>query len=168
MHAKDYRNFKQEFTGAAFILLLCFFVFCSISPSSKSPLQPFCVSSSLIHRLFRSQTLVEYILKCNFRTCAYCAPERGAVCWKMVLAIFAFLLLCGTALADLSSEYKNKSSINNNFMVYWTHNASTDMMHIAVEVKTVAWVSLAFTEAKSSSMKDYDACIYSSSQLRVS
>ena len=86
----------------------------------------------------------------------------------MGLAIFSLLLLCGTALADLSSDYKNKSSINNNFMVYWTHNSSTDMMYIAVEVKAVGWVSLAFTEEKSGNMKDYDACIYSSRQLRVS
>lgn len=91
---------------------------------------------------------------------------------KMVLAIFSLLLLGGTALADLSSEYKNKASMNNDYMVYWTYNASSDMMYIAAEVKATGWVSFAFTEAKSSNMKDYDACIGSvsggSKDLKVS
>ena len=90
----------------------------------------------------------------------------------MVLAIFSLLLLGGTALADLSSEYKNKASMNNDYMVYWTYNASSDMMYIAAEVKATGWVSFAFTEAKSSNMKDYDACIGSvsggSKDLKVS
>ena len=82
-----------------------------------------------------------------------------AISRKMALAIFSLLLLCGTAFGDLSSEYKSKSSINSNFMVYWTHNSSSDMMHIATEVKATGWVAFGFTEAKSSNMKNYDVCI---------
>ena len=77
----------------------------------------------------------------------------------MALAIFSLLMLCGMACGDLSSEYKNKSSINSNFMVYWTHNSSSDMMHIAAEVKATGWVAFGFTEAKSFFMRNYDACI---------
>ena len=44
-------------------------------------------------------------------------------------------------------------------MVYWTHNSSSDMMHIATEVKATGWVAFGFTEAKSSNMKNYDVCI---------
>lgn len=87
----------------------------------------------------------------------------------MEFAIFSVLLLCGTTLADLSSEYEMMKSVDgDNFKVYWTYNSTTEMMHIATEVKTTGWVGFAFTEAKSNNMKDYDACIYASNQLQVS
>ena len=77
----------------------------------------------------------------------------------MGLTLLSLLLLCGTSFADLSSEYKNKASLTGDYMLYWTHNATSNMMQIAVEVKATGWVALAFTKEKSSSMKDYDACL---------
>ena len=77
----------------------------------------------------------------------------------MGLVVFSLLLLCGAAFADLSSEYKKKTMLDSNFMLYWTHDADKGMMNISVEVKKTGWVAFGFTDAMSSSMKDYDVCI---------
>lgn len=77
----------------------------------------------------------------------------------MKLTILSLLLLCRTAFADLSSEYKNNADLTDGYKLYWTHNSTSNMMRIAVEVKATGWVALAFTKEKSSSMKDYDACL---------
>ncbi|PFX33984.1 uncharacterized protein LOC111332266 [Stylophora pistillata] len=76
------------------------------------------------------------------------------------LQVFSLLLLYMGSLANLSAEYSNTASLDgNNFKVYWTHNATSNMMYIALEVKATGWVTLAFAKEKSSSMKDYDACL---------
>ena len=75
--------------------------------------------------------------------------------------VLSLLLFCGTSFADLSAEYDSKATLDGDskYNVYWTHNATSNMMYIAVEVKATGWVALAFTKEKSSSMKDYDACL---------
>ena len=75
--------------------------------------------------------------------------------------VLSLLLFCGTSFADLSAEYNGKATLDGDskYNVYWTHNATTDMMYIAIEVKATGWVALAFTKEKSSNMKDYDACL---------
>lgn len=77
----------------------------------------------------------------------------------MGLTILSLLLLCGTSFADLSSEYKNKASLTDDYKLYWTHNATSNVMQIAVEVKATGWVALAFTKEKSDNMENYDACL---------
>ena len=78
----------------------------------------------------------------------------------MELQILFILLLCASSLADLSAEYKNKDTLDgDNYKVYWTHNSTSNMMYIALEVKATGWAALAFAKEKSSSMKNYDACI---------
>lgn len=80
---------------------------------------------------------------------------------KMELILPSLLLLCATSFADLSTEYKNKATLDGDskYKVYWTHNDTLNMMYIAVEVQATGWVALAFTKEKSSSMKDYDTCL---------
>lgn len=75
--------------------------------------------------------------------------------------VLSLLLFCGTSFADLSAEYDSKATLDgaSKYNVYWTHNATADIMYIAVEVKATGWVALAFTKEKSSNMKDYDACL---------
>ena len=73
--------------------------------------------------------------------------------------VLSLLLFCGTSFADLSAEYNSKATLDSKYTVYWTHNATSDMMYIALEVKATGWVALAFTKEKSSNMKDYDACL---------
>ena len=77
----------------------------------------------------------------------------------MSLTALSLLLLCGTSFADLSSEYKNKASLTDDYTLYWTHNATSNMMRIALEVKATGWVTLAFTKEKSNNMENYDACL---------
>ena len=82
--------------------------------------------------------------------------------WNMELSVvLSLLLFCGTSFANLSAEYDSKATLDGDskYTVYWTHNATTDIMYIALEVKASGWVALAFTKEKSSSMKDYDACL---------
>ena len=77
-----------------------------------------------------------------------------------LLFVVPLFLLCGTSFADLSAEYDSKATLDgDSYNVYWTHNATSDMMYIAVEVKATGWVALAFTKEKSSNMKDYDTCL---------
>lgn len=87
----------------------------------------------------------------------------------MKLQVFSLLLLFAGSLADLSAEYNKSASLDgNNFNIYWTHNATSNMMYIALEVKAKGWVTLAFAKEKSSSMKDYDACLgYVSAETKV-
>lgn len=75
--------------------------------------------------------------------------------------MLSLLLFCGTSFADLSAEYDSMATLDGDskYTVYWTHNATSDMMYIALEVKATGWVALAFTKEKSSNMKDYDACL---------
>lgn len=78
-----------------------------------------------------------------------------------LLVVLSLLLFCGTSFADLSAEYDSKATLDGDskYTVYWTHNATSDMMYIAVEVKATGWVALAFTKEKSSNMKGYDTCL---------
>jgi len=75
--------------------------------------------------------------------------------------VLPLLLLCGTSFADLSAEYDSKATLDGDskYKVYWTHNATSNTMYIAVEAMATGWVALAFTKAKSSNMKDYDTCL---------
>ncbi|XP_078379170.1 uncharacterized protein LOC144662270 [Oculina patagonica] len=77
----------------------------------------------------------------------------------MGLTILSLLLLCGSSFADLSSEYKNKASLTDAYKLYWTHNSTSNVMQIALEVKATGWVALAFTKEKSNNMENYDACL---------
>ena len=78
----------------------------------------------------------------------------------MELQILFILLLCASSLADLSAEYKNKDTLDgDNYKVYWTHNSTSNMMYIALEVKATGWAALAFAKEKNNKMKDYDACL---------
>ncbi|KAJ7373447.1 DBH-like monooxygenase protein 1 [Desmophyllum pertusum] len=79
----------------------------------------------------------------------------------MALTILSVLLLCATSFADLSKKYSNNAMLESgsSYKVYWTHNATSNMMYIALEVKATGWVALAFAKEKSTSMKEYDACL---------
>lgn len=87
----------------------------------------------------------------------------------MKLQVFSLLLLCAGSLADLSAEYNNTASLDgNNFKIYWTHNATSNMMYIALEVKATGWVALAFAKEKSRNMEDYDTCLgYVSGETKI-
>lgn len=79
----------------------------------------------------------------------------------MTLTILSVLLLCATSFADLSKKYSNNAMLESgsSYKVYWTHNATSNMMYIALEVRATGWVALAFAKEKSTSMKNYDACL---------
>lgn len=87
----------------------------------------------------------------------------------MKLQVFSLLLLCAGSLADLSAEYNNTASLDgNNFKIYWTHNATSNMMYIALEVKATGWVALAFAKEESRNMEDYDTCLgYVSGETKI-
>ena len=80
---------------------------------------------------------------------------RGVV----VAAVFSLFTSYGTSIADLSSKYNHKASLDSNYILHWTHNASSGVVNIATEVKTSGWVAFGFAKEKSRDMNGYDVCV---------